>query len=788
MGMDQETRLNADLQLGTAELSQLDCNQKVKSTTQLASPPNWHNILQGVSQATKALLTNSDRTIAINQALAILGQATAANRVYICEYHPHFVTKELAFSRRFEWVESGITPQNDNPLLQNLSQNEFDLQQWHQQLTTGYSFSAIASSLSQPQRQFLESLQVKSVLLVPIPVESKIWGFIGFSDCRQERQWSQDEEAALITMAATLGSIMAYRQMTDVLYSERQQTQVQLALSEERFRLMVEGSEQAFFYIHDHAYVLEYVSPSVQAVLGYTPEELVGNDYHVIVHESSQALADQLTDQALLTGKRVDTYAIFGLHKDGRILVLEIAESPVIINGQVQGMQGFARDITDRHQALEQLKAMAKRDRLLRGMGERIRTSLDLQTILDTTVAEVREFLQADRVYIVNTNNRGGESAVVAESVAANYRSVREWTLTSKNHEEVLHSYFHPRVIYVVNDTTKKTDLPAVIAQDFISFQMRAIVGVPIMVDDQFYGLLVANQCEKPREWQDFEIDLLEELSTPVAIAIQQAKLYQELQSFNAELEQQVNRRTQELQQKYSELEELQNIKDEFLHAFSHDLRTPIMGILLVMKNLLSQSNGESVTISPIILERVIQSSERQLTLIESLLEAHSSDVKGLTIQQLPLSLHTFTQAIVKDLEPQLIKYQATITNEIAANLPLVSADALHLRRVFENLITNALNHNPPGLNIILNATVEKGMMCCTITDNGVGIDPDVCERLFNRYIRGRRSQSTGIGLGLYLCRQIISTHGGEIGVISEPNVGAKFWFTLPLANPFLEL
>lgn len=784
MGMDRETTLNADLQLATPKLPQLNCDCRA-SIIQSASLPSWHNLLQAVAQATKALLTNSDRIIAINEALAILGQATAAHRVYIYEYHAHPVTGELAFSCRFEWVRSGIISQLHNPVLQNLSHSEFDLQEWHQRLTAGYSLSAIARTLPQPQKQFLEFLQVQSILLVPIPVEKKIWGFIGFSDCHSERQWSQDEEAALSAMAAAVGSTM-YEQMSDVLYSERQ-LQRQLAESEERFRLMVEGSEQVFFYIYDNAHVFEYVSPSVQAVLGYTPQELVGNVCHLIIHESSQTLTDEAT-QALLMGKSVDTFAISALHKDGRLLVLEITETPVMRNGQVVGIQGFGRDITDRHQTLEKLKAIAKRDRLLRRMGERIRTSLDLQTILNTTVAEVREFLQADRVYIVNTKTRDSDSVVTAESVAANYRSIREWTLTSKIHEEALHSYFNPRVIYVVNDTSTKADLPPVIAQDFLNFQMRAIVGVPIMVDDQFYGLLVVNQCAKPREWQHFEIDLLEEFSTPVAIAIQQAKLYQELQCLNTQLEQQVEKRTQELQQKYSELEELQNIKDEFLHAFSHDLRTPIMGILLVMKNFQSLSNGEPVTISAPILERVIQSSERQLKLIESLLEAHSSDVKGLTIQQLPLPLNSFTQAIIKDLEPLLAKHQATISNQIGVNLPLVTADSLHLRRVFENLITNALNHNPPELHLILNATVENGMMRCTIADNGVGIDLEICERLFDRYIKGRRSQSTGIGLGLYLCQQIISAHRGEIGVISEPNVGAKFWFTLPLANPFLDL
>jgi signal transduction histidine kinase len=74
-------------------------------------------------------------------------------------------------------------------------------------------------------------------------------------------------------------------------------------------------------------------------------------------------------------------------------------------------------------------------------------------------------------------------------------------------------------------------------------------------------------------------------------------------------------------------------------------------------------------------------------------------------------------------------------------------------------------------------------MICCTVEDDGVGISPEQCEHLFDLYVRGDRSRhSMGLGLGLYLCRQIIGAHGGEIGVISSPDGGAIFWFTLPLA------
>ncbi|MEG3849476.1 sensor histidine kinase, partial [Microcoleus sp. herbarium19] len=77
-----------------------------------------------------------------------------------------------------------------------------------------------------------------------------------------------------------------------------------------------------------------------------------------------------------------------------------------------------------------------------------------------------------------------------------------------------------------------------------------------------------------------------------------------------------------------------------------------------------------------------------------------------------------------------------------------------------------------------------SSMICCTVEDDGAGILPEQCEHLFDLYVRGYQSRhSVGLGLGLYLCRQIIAAHGGEIGAISSPGAGAIFWFTLPLAD-----
>lgn len=218
-----------------------------------------------------------------------------------------------------------------------------------------------------------------------------------------------------------------------------------------------------------------------------------------------------------------------------------------------------------------------------------------------------------------------------------------------------------------------------------------------------------------------------------------------------------------------------------FFHAVSHDLRNPVLGSLMVLKNLLANPEPK-LSISRSIVERMAQSSDRQLNLINSLLEAHISEVRGLVCKCEPLQLNQVVEGAIADLEPMLTENQATLTNHIPTDLPMVNADATQLGRVFSNLIANALKHNSPKLSITLSATVEGQMIRCSIQDNGVGMNQDLSEHLFNLYTRGTLARHPlSLGLGLYLCRQIIKAHGGEIGVISSLGAGATFWFTLPI-------
>lgn len=238
---------------------------------------------------------------------------------------------------------------------------------------------------------------------------------------------------------------------------------------------------------------------------------------------------------------------------------------------------------------------------------------------------------------------------------------------------------------------------------------------------------------------------------------------------------------------RYQEFEARQEVQT-FLHAVSHDLRNPVTGTQLLLKSLLAQ-HGEIVPMPRSLLEQMVQSGERQLVLINSLLEAHNNNLKGLALQYQNIHLHQLVDSICNDLAPQLSEANVVIHNQVSTNLPTIPGDSIQLWRVFNNLVINALNHNPPGIAIWVHASVDdspKRRLRCTVRDNGVGMTAEQCTHLFSLYSQRHRRRHISVGLGLHIARQIVEAHGGAIGVESAVDQGSTFWLTLPLVHPSL--
>lgn len=245
-----------------------------------------------------------------------------------------------------------------------------------------------------------------------------------------------------------------------------------------------------------------------------------------------------------------------------------------------------------------------------------------------------------------------------------------------------------------------------------------------------------------------------------------------------------------------------------FVHSVSHDLQAPVVGSSIVLKSLLGKATNEDdkLIVKRSTLEQLLQGSDRQLVLINSLLEAHTAKTQGVILHCEPTELKPLVDSVLIDLNHSLTKKRIQLIDRITDDLPMVNADANQLWRVFSNLIGNALKHNPHGIVLTLDANVVDGqtrrqvrerdnqiksvkliqpqapMLLCAIQDSGIGIASEQCQHLFELYARGTKARYTpGLGLGLYLCQRIVEAHGGKIGVISRLGEGSTFWFTLPL-------
>ncbi len=586
--------------------------------------------------------------------------------------------------------------------------------------------------------------------------------------------------------------------------TERKQAEEALQQSEARFRVIAETAACAVLVYQGPR--LRYANPATEQITGYSRKELLAMDFWDLAHPDYRDLVYQ-RGLARQRGEPVPSrYEIKILTKQGTERWVDFTAGVISFEGKPAGL-ATAYDISDRKQAEAKLLMVADRERLFSEIGSRIRRSLDVEEILQTTVQEVRKFLQADRVFI-SCFDEDLRCQAVAESVDPQWKSILGWEISGQEVAEI-RALFEPNRLRIVNDTAAMTKTPF-LTEYYQRAQVKAGMGIALRLDGSMFGVLIANQCSAPRRWQPFEIDLLEQLATAVEIAIQQGQLYCRVQNLAANLERQVEERTAELQQRMQELQNTSQVKDLLLHAVSHDLRTPVQGMLMVLNRLRGKCNDcETVTVSRSMLDRMIQSSDDQLQLLNALRDKQSQDEPNISLEYKPTHLTTILNTTLDGLEPLLLQNQVTVQNQFATNLPIIQADPNCLQQVFENLLMNVIEHNLPGVTITLkaivvappetdaDATTEQSpnasnlvdecslrspVIYCSVEDTGVGMEQQQCDRLFQPYVRSLDNRRrTGIGLGLHRCRLIITAHGGQIGVSSEPDVGSKFWFTLPL-------
>ncbi|MFH0909370.1 MAG: PAS domain S-box protein [bacterium] len=321
-------------------------------------------LLDAVSKATNLLLTSGSQEGVIQRALGLLGEAANVDRAYIFENHRHTQTGVYLYSQRYEWAREGVAPQIDNPELQNMPY-ALGLMRLYNLLSTGKAFSGLVREFPEVERRVFEAQDIRSILIVPIFVQDRLWGFIGFDDCHSDRAWSTNEESTLFAMAGSIGGAIAQRQAEGMLHARDRLLQgVALATREILTATHFEEGIQRALEALGHAagvervYLFENQAPSETGEHSLSERFVWMRATGAQAHDVSrlqnlcyERLLPQWYD-SLATGKpvsgRVRDFMRRGAVSDESRVIRSLLLVPIMIERQFWGVVGFDDSDPDR--------------------------------------------------------------------------------------------------------------------------------------------------------------------------------------------------------------------------------------------------------------------------------------------------------------------------------------------------------------------------------------------------------------------------------------------------------
>ena len=225
----------------------------------------------------------------------------------------------------------------------------------------------------------------------------------------------------------------------------------------------------------------------------------------------------------------------------------------------------------------------------------------------------------------------------------------------------------------------------------------------------------------------------------------------------------------------------LDEVKTNLVSTVSHELKTPLTSVRMGLHLLLEERIGTLTRKQTEILLAAREDSERLLRIINDLLDLarlESNETRQVFETVSPESL---INTAINRCEPLAESRGFKLKAQAESGLPLVNVDPRQIHHVFSNLISNAAKHSKFGDTIVVAAQERKGFVRFSVTDNGPGIPKEFQSKLFERFFRLPGSDREGVGLGLAITREIVSAHGGSVGVNSSPGEGSEFYFDLPV-------
>lgn len=313
---------------------------------------------------------------------------------------------------------------------------------------------------------------------------------------------------------------------------------------------------------------------------------------------------------------------------------------------------------------------------------------------------------------------------------------------------------------------------------------VTCFVAAPLKSSQRIMGFIAADRGGEPCHEQD--VDLLMTTASQIAVAIDNAQAYQDLEELTETLEQRVQERTRELQTANEKLQELDRLKSAFVSIVSHELRTPMTSIKGYVENMLDGLTGGLSDRQSHYLTRVKYNVERLTRMINDLLDLSRIEAGRVELAVTPIPVAELVNEISESLLP--LAQSKSIALHTATLGPPVSimADRDKLHQILTNLVQNAVKFTPQGGDITIQTRRREDQVAeFCVADTGCGIPVEEQAKIFERFYRGEsiQAEQRGAGLGLAITKSLVELHGGKIWVESTPGRGSRFYFTMPLAR-----
>ncbi len=547
----------------------------------------------------------------------------------------------------------------------------------------------------------------------------------------------------------------------------------QLEESEEKYRSLITSMRDGIYQV-DNQWTLILVNPAGAEILGFArPEDAHGASLRemFVVEMDYSRLAGELARRRFVEHTRVWVKTA-----GSKTICVEISASSMLDDdGNVIGAEGTFRDVTQNVRLEQESRERSERISAINQITNVINSSLEAGRVRESIVMEVRRLMEFD---FASVSMLGQEED--------SFRTQQYWPEPRReNTPEDLHPLGESCLAWVVRErrclvveNLRAGDNP--FAVEFPN-EIQSCLCAPLYASGRILGSLNLG-ARMPDGFTRHEIEVVEQLTPHIAVAIRNAELLENLQ---VSLEE-VTEAREKLHEMNEELKTLDEMKTNLLSNVSHELRTPLVAVMGYTDMILNGKVGPINEVQQEYLGISLRNIEKLVTLIENLLDFsrlhRGAEEMMFDAFDLVDCAKTSLQIVQPVADGRGIELQLMAPEEAV----LVEGDKGKMGQVFNNLLSNAVKFNASGGKVAIEMRMTESTVEVAVIDTGIGIPKDALDKIFTRFYQVDSSSTRkygGTGIGLAIAQDIVRLHGSRITVTSELGKGSKFRFSLPLSG-----